>query len=179
MALGAVVRADSPGCSAPEFAQALADADQVCAVAIASVIRDSAAGLPRAAELLGRLSRGPGAPDAALARAGASSSALRGVDGATAGGAAGVFPHGYALQRLALDAARAGAPAARVALSAPQPRVAAGANQGAARGEAPVRPLRDPQGWKQGDGVGRRGGTEGGGGYGGEPEGSCYADGTR
>ena len=45
MALGAVVRAGSPGRSGAEFAQALADADQDCAVAIAAVVRDAAAGL--------------------------------------------------------------------------------------------------------------------------------------
>mmetsp|Transcript_69473 Transcript_69473/g.157035 ORF Transcript_69473/g.157035 Transcript_69473/m.157035 type:complete len:529 (+) Transcript_69473:1274-2860(+) len=177
LALGAVVRAGVPGCSALEFAEALADADRDCADAIASVIRDSAAGLPRAAELLGRLSRGPGAPDAVLARAGATLRAVRGEDDTMSGGAAGVFPHGSALRRLALDAARAGAPVARVALPAPRLRAVAGANQGAAKAEAPARPLCEPQGWEQG--VGRGGGPEGGPGHGDEPNGSCCADGTQ
>ena len=44
LALGAAVRAGSPGCSALEFAGALASADQDCADAIASVLRGSAAG---------------------------------------------------------------------------------------------------------------------------------------
>ena len=38
--------------------------------------------------------------------------------------------------------------------------------------------LCDPQGWEQGDGVGRSGGSEGGSGHGVEPEGPYYADGA-
>jgi len=120
-ALGAVVRVGSAGRSGAELAQALADADKDCAVAIAAVVRDAAAGSPRAAELLGRLSDGPGAPDTVLAKAVADSSARRRTDGAEASEALGVFGHGYALQRLALIAARADAALESAPAAGPAP----------------------------------------------------------
>ena len=112
LALGAAVRAGSPGCSALGYASALASADPGCADAIASMVRGSAAGLPRAADLLGRLSCHPGAPGAVLARAAAASRAAGAADDGGGGEATGVFSHGSALRRLAFGAARTDASAA-------------------------------------------------------------------
>ena len=122
--LGDAVRANSPGCSASGFKDALADADRGCADGIASIMRGSASGSPRVADLLGRLSCRPGAPDAVLAAAAAASRRTNEVAGGGVGVAAGVFSHGSALRQLASEAARAGASAA----SSARRRRAAGHN---------------------------------------------------
>ena len=155
LALGAAVRAGSPGCSALEFAGALESANRDCADAITSVVRGCAAGLPRAVELLGRLSHHQGAPVAVLARAGAAPRVAGARDDEMGGKATGVFPHGSALRRLAFDAARTDASAARPArreptaalaatLPASRPWTAAGLWQGAAGAEPRAAPLHRP-----------------------------------
>ena len=115
LALGAVVRASSPGCSASGFRDALANTDRDCADGIASIVRGSTSGSSRVADLLGRLSCRPGAPESVLAAAAAASRRVDALAGGGVGVAAGIFSHGSALRRLASDTARAGASAANLA----------------------------------------------------------------